>query len=199
MLLAMGSAVESGIVIAVVILVLWLATVAAVAVVTVRGVRRASRVARAWLHRGAAAGSGRPGIEALRATASATVGSPRWWLVQHDRHRMWRAVSAAQHAVEVARRSGAPVGDLPALTRELGQAAAGVDAVLRASARSATPPKEARTARAGIEETAAGLHRAAMESLTTVAESATDRVASATRVEVDALAAGLRAARAAAG
>jgi hypothetical protein len=193
---AMGSAVEHALIITVVIIMLlWMSTVAALAFVTVRGVRRLSRAGRAWMHRLVSSGSGSRDIGALRASASATVGSPGWWVAQHDRHRMWRAVSAAEHAVGVTKRAGAPVGNLPTLAAELATAARGVDAVLRASARSRSLMSGARNERARIEAAAADLHRAALESLKVVAEGATDHVVSAARVEVHAMAAGLRAAR----
>jgi hypothetical protein len=197
----MGSAVEHALIITVVIIVLlWMSTVAALAFVTVRGVRRLSRAGRAWMHLLVVSnGSGSRDIGALRASASATVGSPGWWVAQRDRHRMWRAVSATEHAVGVAKRAGAPVGDLPTLARELAPAARGVDAVLRASARSPSMMSEARNERARIEAAAADLHRVTLESLRMVAEGATDHVESAARVEVHAVAAGLRAARDASG
>jgi hypothetical protein len=198
---AMGSAVEHALIITVVIIMLlWMSTVAAVAFVMVRGVRRLSRAGRAWMHRlVVSSGSGSRDIGALRASASATLGSPGWWVAQRDRHRMWRDVSAAEHAVGVAKRAGAPVGDLPTLASELATAARGVDAVLRASARSRSMMSEARNERARIEAAAADLHRATLESLRMMAEGATDHVVSAARVEVHALAAGLRAARDASG
>jgi hypothetical protein len=197
----MGSAVEQALIITVVlVMLLWMSTVAALAFVTVRGVRRLSGAGRAWMRRlDVPSGSASRDIGALRASASATVGSPCWWVAQRDRHRMWRAVTAADHAVGVAKRAGAPVGDLPTLARELATAARGVDAVLCASARSRSMMSEARTEGARIEAAAADLHGAALESLRMVAEGATDHVVSAARVEVHAMAAGLRAARDASG
>jgi hypothetical protein len=198
---AMGSAVEHALTITVVIvMLLWMSTFAAVAFVTVRGVRRLSGAGRAWMRRlVVSSASGSRDIGALRATASATVGSPGWWVAQRDRHRMWRAVSAADHAVGVAKRAGAPVGELPTIARELATAARGVDAVLRASARSHSLMSEARNQGARIEAAAADVHRATLESLSMLATGATDHVISAARVEVHALAAGLHAARDASG
>ena len=197
----MGSTVEHALIITVVIvMLLWMSTVAALAFVAVRGVRRLSRVGRAWMLRSVvSSGSGTRDIGALYASASATVGSFGWWVAQRDRHRMWRAVSAADHAVGIAKRAGVPVGDLPTLARELVTAARGVDAVLRVSARSDSMMSEARNQRARIEAAAADLHRATLESLRMVAEGATDHVVSAARVEGHALAAGLRAAQDASG
>jgi hypothetical protein len=184
----------------VVILLLWVSTVAALVFITVRGVRRLIRAGRARMRRlGLSGGSGSRGIGLIGPSASATVGSAGWWVTQRDRHRMWRAVSAAEHAIGVAKRAGAPVGELPTLAGELVTAARSVDAVLRASARSHRTRTLARQEGAAIEATAAGLYRAALESLRMVAEGASNHVVSAARVEVEALAAGLRAAREASG
>jgi hypothetical protein len=170
-------------------------TSGAVLVFAVRAVRRRYRVARERLRafrRPPAPDSvapPRPGSVAL-----ATLGSPGWWAVQHRRHRMWRAVSAAEHAVEVARRSGAPVGDLPVLSRQLGSAARGVDSVLRASARLGALREDDRTDSRRIEAAAASIHDAALSSLRSVSRRETEPVVSAVQVEVAALAAGVRAA-----
>lgn len=199
----MASAVGQALIfVAVVIVLLWMSFLAFLAVVAMRGVRRLARVGRTWTGgqetsvgtRGQGAGSVR-----ASACASATIGSAGWWIAQRDRHRMWRAVSSAGHAVGVAQRAGAPVGDLPSLARELERAARHVDAVLRASARSGSMRREVRYERVRIEAAAADLHRAALESLATVADVATEDVVTATRIERDALSAGLGVVRKASG
>lgn len=124
----------------------------------------------------------------------ATIGSPSWWVVQHRRHRMWRAVSSAEHAVGVARRSDVPVGDLPMLSSQLRAAARGVDSVLRASARVGSLSHEDRADCDRIEAAAASIHDSALSSLRSVARSETGPLVSAVQVEVAALAAGVRAA-----
>ncbi len=167
---------------------------AAATTLAVRGVRRRYRRVRSRLESlGIEAGS-RPGLPAVRATAVATLASPAWWAAQRDRHRMWRAVSSAQHAVAVAQRAGAPVGDLPALSRQLTAAAGGVDAVLRAGARSRSMRREADGDRPRLEAAAADLHAAALDSLRLVAAVDTEPVLSQVRLEVAALGAGVRAA-----
>src|SRR3954454_16975074 len=118
------------VVMAVAVLVLVLTTVAVMAVSTVRRVRRVSRAAReTWRSVGATIASGRRleplrasrqrqgaspmGVSASAAATRATVGSPGWWIVQRDRRHLWRTVTAAGHAVKVAKRSNVTVGDLP--------------------------------------------------------------------------------------
>jgi hypothetical protein len=124
----------------------------------------------------------------------ATIGSPGWWAVQHRRHRMWRAVSSAEHAVGVARRSDVPVGELPMLSSQLRAAARGVDSVLRASARLGSLSHEDRADCDRIEAAAAAIHETALSSLRSVARSETGPLVSAVQVEVAAVAAGVRAA-----
>jgi hypothetical protein len=50
-----------------------------------------------------------------------------WREGSRARRELWRAVGAAEHAVSVARRGGAPTGDLDALCRRLRQAAGSAD------------------------------------------------------------------------
>lgn len=166
-----------------------------VLVLAVRGVRRRYRSARERLRAlrlpvaGDVGAPPQPGPVAL-----ATLGSPGWWAVQHRRHRMWRAVSAAQHAVGVARRADAPVGDLPVLTSRLGAAARGVDSVLRASARLGPLREDDRADCLRIEAAAASIHDAALSSLRSVSHQDAEPVVTAVQIEVAALAAGVRAA-----
>ena len=161
-------------------------TAACVAVVlAVRAVRRGYRAARAR-------------VRSLRAPqAPVTVGamsSPAWWTAQNRRHRLWRAVSSAEHAVALARRSDVPIGDLPTLTTQLRSAALGVDAVLRANAHGGTLGAEDRAACEQVVAAATDIHQAALSSLRTTSHADTEPLLSAVQIEVAALAAGVRAA-----
>src|SRR5206468_10358075 len=71
-----------------------------------------------WVARGASG--------AIAVIASAPVTDRHWWAVQHERHRMWRAVTGAERAVRAARAAEAPTGDLAALARQLHSAARSV-------------------------------------------------------------------------
>ena len=175
-----------------VVTLLLMLTVAVTAALAVRSVRRRYRSLRSRVRMRGVGTTTRPDLPAVRAVAAATVASPAWWASQRDRQRMWRAVSAAQHAVAVARESGAPVGDLPALCRQLSAAAGGVDAVLRASAGDRAWRRDA--AADQVERAALDVQRAAVESLTMVTAADTTPLLNAVRREVLALAAGVRAA-----
>ena len=176
-------------------LLLMLATAAA-AVLVVRRVRRRYRAARARILASRASRLDFQGL--LRASSAATVatiGSPGWWLAQDRRHRMWRAVTSAEHAVGVARRADVAVGDLPGLVRRLRGAADGVDAVLRAGARRGSLLEQDRVDCDRIVAAASDLRAAALSSLRSSSHADTDTIASAVQIEVAALAAGVRAAR----
>ena len=163
-------------------------------VVVVRGVRRRYRSARArllaaqwWQH-----DDGR--LRMAGSVASASIGSPGWWSAQNRRHRMWRAVTSAEHAVTVARQADAAVGDLPSLAGRLHTAARGVDAVLRASGRQGSIREQDRVDYDRIMAAASDLRAAALSSLRLGSHADTETVASAVHLEVAALAAGVRAA-----
>jgi hypothetical protein len=159
---------------------LFLTTVVVGAVMIGRAVRRRYRVAR----------------ERLRGfrVSPADVGSPTWWAAQNRRHTMWRAVSSAEHSVGLARQAQVAVGDLPVLTAQLRTAANGVDAVLRASARSGSLRDEDRADCDRIAVAGAEIHAAALASLRAASRADTEPIVSAVRIEVAALAAGVRAA-----
>jgi hypothetical protein len=199
------------VVMALAVLALALTTVAVMAVITMRGVRRASRAARETCRRvGATLVSARglgprratpsgptsAGLSVFAADARATVGSPGWWMVQRDRHHLWRRVAAAEHAVKVAQRSNVMVGDLPLLAAQLDTAARGVDSVYRASSRVRSLRPQARRDARGIEVAAQEIHHAALDSLRATATADIEPMLSAIRIEVAALAAGASAARA---
>ena len=161
------------------------ATTGALAFVAVRSVRRRYRAARAR-------------VRSLRLPPApvtvATMTSPGWWTAQNRRHRLWRAVSSAEHAVTLARRSDAPVGDLPSLTTQLRSAAVGVDAVLRATAVGGSLRPDDRAAYDQVVAAASDIHQAALSSLRTTSRADTEPLLSAVQIEVAALAAGVRAA-----
>jgi hypothetical protein len=178
----------------VIALVFMIATVVGAAVI-VRRVRRRYRSLRARLQPVRALPTDLPGLlRSSGSVAASSIGSPSWWVVQNHRHRMWKAVTSAEHAVGVARRADVAVGDLPALATRLRAAATGVDAVLRASDRQGSLRKEDRLDCDRIVAAAADLRAAALSSLRTDSHAGTDTVVSAVQIEVAALAAGIRAA-----
>jgi hypothetical protein len=187
--------VEDMLIAAGVLSVLFMIATGAVVVVVARRLRRRYRAARARLV--AVRGSQPKPRNLLRVSSSAAVpsiGSPVWWMVQSRRHRMWRAVASAEHAVGIARRADVAVGDLPALAQRLSEAASGVDAVLRASVRQGSLREQDRLDCDRIVAAADELRAAALSSLRTGSHADTDTVVSAVQIEVAALAAGVRAA-----
>ena len=139
-----------------------------------------------------------PAIDGRRLAATGmslatTLASARWWATQQDRRRMWRAVTAAKHAVAVARRAGAPVGDLPTLACQLEAAARSADALARAAAGSPRVGAPASTEVRRVEEAALQLHRAAVDSLKAIATTDVSPLLRSVRLEAQALAAGIRA------
>lgn len=175
-------------------LVLTVATATA-AVVVVRRARRRYRAARARilaLRRVRANPAGL--LPLVGSVASASIGSPGWWVAQHRRHRMWRAVTSAEHAVGVARQADVALGDLPALARRLHTAARGVDAVLRAGGRQGRLADRDRADCDQVVAAAMDLRSAALSSLRSGSHADLDTVVSAVRLEVAAVAAGARAA-----
>jgi hypothetical protein len=91
------------------------------------------------------------------------------------------------------------VGDLPSLTRRLRAAAVGVDAQVRASAVPGSAGKDAAAAASRIETAATDLRGAAADAVRVTTADDTEPLMSAIRLEVAALAAGVRAASAASG
>src|SRR3954447_24629651 len=106
-------------------------TVVAATAVWMAG-RAARRRLRRWRRlRASFPGVARGAAGAFAAVASSPVAARHWWTTQHERHRMWRAVSGAERAVRAARSAGAPTGDLRTVVRQLRTAARSVDAALR--------------------------------------------------------------------
>jgi hypothetical protein len=166
------------------------------AAMAVRNVRRRYRAVRARIAAFRLATT-RPG-HAFRAPTSFVVdrlGSPGWWAVQNRRHRLWRAVSSAEHAVLLARRAEVAVGELPMLACQLRSAAEGVDSLLRADVLFGSIRRENRADCERIEALAADIQRAAVSSLRGASHADAEPLVSAVQIEVAALAAGVRAAR----
>src|SRR3954454_19817677 len=168
--------------------------VGTVAVVTAAwmAVRAARRRLRRWRHlRAAVPGVARGAAGAFAVVASAPLADRHWWTTQHERHRMWRAVSGAERAVRAARSADAPTGDLRTVVRQLRTAARSVDA----APRTGTPAGPARQQAAEIVAAAREIHQAAADALITVARPEASGLAAAVELEVAALRHGLAAAQ----
>lgn len=132
-------------------------------------------------------------IKAAASAGAANLASPRWWTVQVARRRMWQAVRGARHAVDVARRAGAPVGEFPTLARQLESSARSIDALARAKASTPGGVRRAVAQLHRVERAACDLHHAAVESLQSVVSDDVDPLLASVHQEITAVAAGTRA------
>ena len=147
-------------------------------------IRAARRRLRRWRHvRAAVPWAARSANGLVAVVASSPLTDHRWWMVQQQRHQMWRAVSGAERAVRAARSAGAPTGDLRVLVHQLRGAARAVDAALRAGASS--------SGATGVRATAREIQQIAADALLSVAQPESAGVAAAVQVEVAALRHGL--------
>ncbi len=124
-----------------------------------------------------------------------SLADPRWWSAQLDRQRMWRSVAAATSAVERARAAGAPVGNLPRLSRRLKAAAADLDPVVALTHHASRTDHRARCELRSLLEAAEELRTAAVEALHDHAQPHVADVVSSVRLEAAAFHAGLARAR----
>jgi hypothetical protein len=161
------------------------------ALVAVVGLVWVTRTIRRW-RRGFAAmltrqGLSHTGSKVVVGMAALSVTDRAWWVVQRDRHRMWRAVTSAERAVATAVAENAPIGDLAALTRHLLSTAGSVDAALRACEHSSVGLRPLREQVSAVVGAANQIHAAALEALTAIAVPVTSRLTDAVRVEVAAV------------
>jgi len=122
--------------------------------------------------------------------------------VTRQRRTLWRAVSAAEHAIATAQQTGAPTGDLDTLCRRLRRAAQDADRSLSVAHGAASYGREAGQSQSDIDDllTAAGLIQdAAASAVASLSQPAARLVADDARREAEALAAGLTSAAQAAG
>ncbi len=141
--------------------------------------------------RGAAAVAGGAGSRWLW---SLPVPDRRWREGGQARRELWRAVSAAEHAVAAARRGGAPTGDLDALCRRLRRAAGSADRRLAIGQRPAVAGAgldPAVSEVSGLLSAAGQIQAAASDALASVSRPAERQLADDVRIEVTALTAGL--------
>jgi len=117
-----------------------------------------------------------------------------WVAATLARRRLWRAVSAAEHAVAQARKAGAPTGDLNSLCHRLRQAAGDTDRSLAIASRAmppGAPPDRVSSQAADLVATAGQIQGAAAHSAASVSQPKVVSLADDVRQEVVALSAGL--------
>ena len=166
-----------------------------------RRVRRRLEAARRVM--AARAAGGGPVSIGSRWLSSRRLPDRRWIAAARARQELWRAISAADHAVTAARQAGAPIGELHTLSRRLRRAAANADRALSVARRAPAAAGELGpvTSQVGdLVKTAGLIHDAAASAVASVYQPAATNLADDARREAVALSAGIAvAARAAAG
>jgi hypothetical protein len=122
----------------------------------------------------------------------------RWIAAGRARRKLWRAVGAAGHAVAVARKAGAPTGDLDALCRRLRQAAADADRSLAMAGRATGPghqPELVSTQVTDLMLAAGAIQDAAASSVASISRPAGRSLADDACREAEALSAGIASAQ----
>src|SRR5258708_39340793 len=167
-----------------------------------RGVGRRLQVLskiRAGRARRAAAGRARAGSRWL---LSWPLRGRHWVAGGRVRRRLWRAVSAAEHAVALAREGGAPVGDLGGLCGRLRAVAEDADRSLAVAgqATAARGPLESASSQvSGLVAAAGQIQDAAAAALASMSQPVVSGLADDVAREVVALSAGMASAAASSG
>jgi hypothetical protein len=157
-------------------------------VVTAAGMARAGRLT-------GPAVSGRPPMLTRELRLHAAAGRPRanpsWWSIRSERRSLRRSTSAAEHSVAAAVAAGAPVGELPALCRDLRRARRDADRQLMLAAMDARGRDErSRVQTAAVLASAARIRSLAVRTLAETTDPAADRLAAQVHIEASALDAG---------
>lgn len=156
--------------------------------VTAAGMATAARLA------GPAAIS-RPSVQArelwLRAAAGRPRANPSWWSIRNERRSLQRSASAAEHSVAAAVAAGAPVGELPALCRELRRLRRDADRrLMLAAVDGCGHDEQARVQVATVRASAERIRSLAVRTLTETSGPAASRLATQVDTEATALDAG---------
>jgi len=147
----------------------------------VRSARLYLRLRRRWRLAFSAAGRGRAPVVTAAATSST------WWVAQHERQRMWRAVTRAEQSVRAAVASGVPIGELQSLTRQLRAAAESIDTGLAPGSIIGEPARDLRAQAREVARAADEITSAAGGAIAGDNRPRTDRVVSAIRLELQAV------------
>ena len=127
----------------------------------------------------------------LRAAAARPRASLSWWSIRNERRALRRSVGAAEHAVTAARAAGAPVGELPALCRDLHRVHRDADRQLMLAALDGRGhDDQARAEAAAVRGSAEQIRSLAARALTVASGPASSQLAGQVEAEAVALAAG---------
>ena len=135
-----------------------------------------------------------PTTAGLRWLRSTPLPDRRWRSINGARRRMARALIGAEHAIDLARSGGAPLGDLESLCRRLHQTAANVDRSLRIAQRSTGSSIDDHTVLRqadSLAESARLIQFAAAKAVAAPNEKAADELADDLHREAVALASGM--------
>jgi hypothetical protein len=137
----------------------------------------------------------RPSMQArelwLRAAAGRPRVDPSWWSIRDERRSLQRSVSAAEHSVAAAVAAGAPVGELPALCRDLRRLCRDADRRLMLAALDGRGrDDQARVQVAAVRASAERIRSLAVRALTETSGPAASRLATQVDTEAAALDAG---------
>jgi len=127
----------------------------------------------------------------LRAAAGRPRANPSWWSIRSERRSLRRAVGAAEHSVGAAVAAGAPVGELPALCRDLRRVYRDTDRRLMLAAMDSHGPDDhVRSQAAAVRGSAGQIRSLAVQTLTETSGPAAGQLAIQVDTEATALAAG---------
>jgi hypothetical protein len=137
----------------------------------------------------------RPSMQArelwLRAAAGRPRVDPSWWLIRDERRSLQRSASAAEHSVAAAVAAGAPVGELPALCRDLRRLCRDSDRRLMLAALDGRGrDDQARVQATAVRASAERIRSLAVRTLTETSGPAASRLATQVDTEAAALDAG---------
>jgi hypothetical protein len=156
--------------------------------VTAAGMARAARLAEP-------AAISRPSVQARELWLRAAAGRPRadrsWWSIRNERRSLQRSASAAEHSVAAAVAAGAPVGELPALCRDLRRLRRDADRrLMLAAVDGRGHDEQARVQVAAVRASAERIRSLAVRTLTETTGPAASRLATQVDTEATALDAG---------
>jgi hypothetical protein len=127
----------------------------------------------------------------LRAAAARPRANPSWWSIRNERRSLKRSASAAEHSVAAAVASGAPVGELPALCRDLRRLCRDADRrLMLAAVDGRGRDEQARVQVATVRADAERIRSLAVRTLTEASGPAASRLAAQVDTEAAALDAG---------
>ena len=126
----------------------------------------------------------------LRAAAGRPRANSSWWASTSERRSLRRSASAAEHSVAAAVAAGAPVGELPALCRDLRRVCRDADRKLMLAAMDGRDREQAQVQAAAVLASAERIRSLAVRTLSESSDPEASRLAAQLDIETAALDAG---------